>query len=777
MIDILQYWFERLPEYEHHIDVTDYLPLLLSWGTVLGIVVAVALVLILSLVYKFFKKGKWLTIAFCIVWLCGFAIYDVGLYIGESRFSLLASVPMAIIHAFEMFLLESDVAAIHEPFHDNWIFMFIFSLVHLLAAFISLVFAIKHFGFNIIAGFQMMLEAYLKPGKQTSYVFWAMDDASYLLAKSVKCHHEQNKDKDYRIIVVRTSDDADTTSQRNGMARLFNFLSLKNIHLERLLDLNCLTTNSFYDIVHLHLHEPVQDVLRGELELRQLAAIIRKKTRGTVHLFFLSDDDAANIQAVANVKRDKTINEFADGEGHQVVIHCRARYNSVHRVIEDEQHHNHIRVNVVDASHISVETLKQRVELHPASFVKIENDATVSTPFNALVVGFGEVGSDAVRFLYEFGAFVKTGTVDGPVERSDFRCHVVDPSMSRLAGLFRVNAPSVSVGSQDEDALIALYDMNPASHEFYCLVERLIKDLNYVVVALDDDEQNISLAVRIFRLAVRYRKWSDDGDCLSRFRILVRVARDSDGHIRRIAEQYNRLWAAEVQCENNGKRTHQRVVKTTDSLDVPITIFGMMEDTFTHSYVVDDRLTREARRYKERYDQSVEASTGDSSPDWDAEYNDLMQLSPEYIGFSPTLSGIMRLRRTQRQNFENCYHLLTKQLLARTALGEKQYAALSGSQLARAQNTVTYTCRDGRQPDGALTRVLDVLARTEHLRWVASHEILGYKDYGTEDDKDEARLLHGCLKPWESLSERVQSYDYNVVDVSLDIRFTNNNKE
>ena len=154
-----------------------------------------------------------------------------------------------------------------------------------------------------------------------------------------------------------------------------------------------------------------------------------------------------------------------------------------------------------------------------------------------------------------------------------------------------------------------------------------------------------------------------------------------------------------------------------------------------------------------------------------------MQLSPEYIGFSPTLSGIMRLRRTQRQNFENCYHLLTKQLLARTALGESRYAALSGGQLARAKNTVTYTCRDGRRPDGALTRVLDVLARTEHLRWVASHEILGYKDYGTEDDKDEARLLHGCLKPWESLSERVQSYDYNVVDVSLDIRFTNNNKE
>ena len=70
---------------------------------------------------------------------------------------------------------------------------------------------------------------------------------------------------------------------------------------------------------------------------------------------------------------------------------------------------------------------------------------------------------------------------------------------------------------------------------------------------------------------------------------------------------------------------------------------------------------------------------------------------------------------------------------------------------------------------GHVIEVLNVLAKTEHLRWVASHEVLGYIDYGTENDKDEARLLHGCLKPWESLSTRLQSYDYNVVDVSLGI--------
>ena len=40
---------------------------------------------------------------------------------------------------------------------------------------------------------------------------------------------------------------------------------------------------------------------------------------------------------------------------------------------------------------------------------------------------------------------------------------------------------------------------------------------------------------------------------------------------------------------------------------------------------------------------------------------------------------------------------------------------------------------------------------------------------GGETFKDEAKLQHGCLKTWQELSTEVQSYDYNVVDVSLNI--------
>ncbi len=767
--------FELLPEFSNHnYDVTDYLLTMASWSSVTGVIVAILILFALLLLNRtrWNISGRFLTTSFVIVWLAGFVIYDVGMYIGHERSSLFANIPMAIVHAFEMFLLDSDVAAIHDQFHDNWCFMLAFSVVHLLAAFITLFFVIKHFGYNIIAGFRMLFEAHFMNNKRDTYVFWGLNDATYLLARSIREHYGSGN-KNYRIIVVRTNHDGETTSVKNGMERLFNFLSLRNNDLERLRELDCFTTSTYTDLIHLALDDfdesGYSDVLRHHLDLNMLSRIISRKTSGDVHLFFLTDNDNENIQAVGNLKRDETITSFARG-GKKAIFYCKARYNSVHRVIEDEQNVDSIIVKVVDPSHISVEMLKQDVRLQPVSFVDIEPDATVSSSFDALVVGFGEVGYDTVRFLYEFGAFVKTGSDDKDVERSDFHCDVVDKDIKNLAGLFSVNAPSISpkMSYNDEQGdhkmRITLHDLDIHSVDFYNHIEHLIETLNYVVIALDDDEQNVSLAVRIFRLALRHPK------DMNHFRILARVRNDKGGHLLRIAEHYNRLWAAQVHSDDSTKYRHQLKVRSDDKIHEPITLFGSMASTYTWDYIVSDRLKEEAMSFKDKYDQSLIAAKIEKETPlkWDEEHRDLMQLSGDYIGYSPTYTGIMRLRRVQRQNMENCFHELTKRMLAKVALGPHRYALITQHLLSRGENEIEYKWQN-HAPDPAVTRVLDVLAQTEHLRWMASHEILGYRDGGDEGFQDETRLLHGCLKPWNELSIPVKSYDYNIVDVSLDI--------
>ena len=743
----------------------------------LGIVVTCV---VLYIIPKEVKKGKNysqltninLVGAFALIWLFGFIVYDVGMYTGE-RWSLLFNAPMAVIHAFGMFVLASDISAVHEPFHNNWIFMACYSLAHFLAAFVSLLFVIKHFGFNIYSGARLIWASYRGKPRQNTYVLWGMSDVTYYLAKSIVKHHE--KDADYRIVFVRTNHDNEEKIVRNGMERLFDFLSLKDRDIDRLQELDCLTTNTFSNLSKIAVEENADTDVLGGMGLKALKRIITKKSKGTVHLFFLTGDDITNIKAVANLRRDTSICQMARDGQCKLIFYCKARYNSVHRVIEDEQFHDNIEVKVVDTSHICIELLKKNPALHPVNYVDVEHDATVSSLFHSLVVGFGEVGMDAVRFLYEFGAFVKSGSTSDDVCRSDFHCDVVDKDMENISGAFVANAPAIRPampfveGCGNPEALITLHDMDCRSAAFYQKLETWIRTLNYVVVATNNDELNISLAVRIFRLAVRYREH------MEHFRILVRVYRDEDHHIGRIAEHYNRLWAAEAQSIDKGKNTHQKTVGNTEHLQVPITLFGTDETTYSYEYVISDGFERLAKRYKHFYDSSVNALKKQSgyqteeSVTWDNEYRDLMQLTDEYKGFSPTYSGLMRLRRIQTQNKANCLHIPTKRMLALRALGKEDYEVLSDHQLFRKDGETTYSWKEGAVPKEGVLRVLEVLAQTEHLRWNASHEVLGYVDEGTETDKDEARLKHGCLKKWQQLSLYYKSFDYNVVDVSLNV--------
>lgn len=725
--------------------------------------------------HKWFEEvaNRWLTCAFVFVWLFGFVVYDIGMYTGEP-WSLLGNVPMAIVHAFGIFIFDSDVSAVHEPFHNNGWFMAAFSLVHFLAALVSLVFVLKHFGYNMVAAFR---RRFVGPSKKDTFVFWGLNDATYCLAKDINKQYAEGNS--HRIVVVRTNVDTEKENAPNGMNRLFNFLSLKNRDLDRLKDLDCITINTFVNLSAFEIDRSVQDsldILDKKFCLNSLCRIIRKKTTGTLHLLFLSSDDNANIQAVANLKKDKTIQEFA--KRGKVKIYCHARYNSIHRVVEDELTDKNIEVKVVDSSHICVELMKGHLELHPVKYVKIENDATVSSPFNALVIGFGEVGMDAVRFLYEFGAFIKSNSWNGIVERSEFHCHVVDEKMKELAGIFTANAPSIVTSKnwkqEWDDKMINLYSMDCRSVEFYEKLKTWIRKLNYIVVATGDDETNISLAVRLFRLAIRSRQDGSD-----RFRILVRIQHDENGHIKRIAEHYNRLWAAELQDkvdEKKKKKLHQKSITSDAQIETPITLFGSLEAVYGYDNIIDNSLIETAKKFKRKYDLSINElriRAGEEPypiEEWEDEQNNAMQLIGDYKGYEPTLGGVMRLRRVQSQNLGNCLHEATKKALAEAALGKDCYTDMLRHGLIRNEGELVYTWRDhSNESIEKVQKVLDVLAQTEHLRWNASHEILGYQGNAVEGYKDEARLVHGCLRDWDELSDVTKSYDYNIVDVSLGI--------
>ena len=754
-----------------------------------GVVSAfICMALMVGLTFFFYKRKKaldfcdrYLTYAFIAVWMLGFVVYDIGMYPdhctnGAGAFwAMLGVAPMAIIHAFEMFILQSDVSTIHESCHNSGWFMFFFSIAHLLAAFISMVFVIKHFGFNIVASFIKMIKTHfwVKDVKDL-FVFWGMNDATYCLAKNII---DTQHDTDARIIIIRVNNDKADPNKPIGMDRLFSFLSLTNNNLDNLQELQklgCLTSSTFGSLTDVQTNNG-NDLIRRELRLSSVVRLMNHTTR-KVHLFFLDDNEAFNIQAVGNLKRDESVNQLV--KHGKIKFYCKARYNSVHRVIEDEPSHENIEVRVIDSAHLSVEQLKlkENIDLQPVSYVNVEDDATVSTPFNALVVGFSEVGMDMVRFLYEYSSFVKTGSTNDKVIPSEFHCNVVDKEIPALAGQFVANAPSIKPclhlkreekTRKHSGSKIDLYEMDCQSVKFYDYLEDWLPELNYIVLATGDDELNMSHAVRLFKLAIRYN--TD----ISRLRIMVRLRHDENGHLKKIAEHYNRLWAAENHSTTKEKKLYQRVIEASKIVDAPITPFGSTESIYTYDHIINESLKESAKLFKERYDMSLierQRIAGQKTIkfiSWDDEQNLFMQLTGEYKGFAPTYSGMMRMRRFQSQNTANSTHAATKVELAKRALKDA-YKTIHEHGLSRKVNDTEYQWKDhSNMPIDRIQRVMDVLAQTEHLRWVASHEILGYKYAGDTDFKDEAKLLHGCLKDWNELPTATRSYDYNAVDVSI----------
>lgn len=744
--------------------------------------------LLAMLIYQSCLKNgnamKCIKTLFVSAWVLSFCVYDVGMYTGQYV-SLFSNAPMAVIHACESFLLGSDVSAIHEPFHNSWVFMLAFSISHAFSAFVSMLFLLKFFGFNIIQKFRLLCESKRKGQKET-FIFWGINNPSFELIGSINTHFGNNE-RLYRIIVVKTEDDREESLEsKSGFGRIFEFLSMNDNDMEKLRDMHCFTCASRSGLNDVSRN--VKDIIGGELKLKSLRRILTKtKSKGSVRLFFMSDDESRNIHDVSVLLRDIGLHEYADTAleekktgvpaDRKVVFYCHARHNSVHRVMENKNRDRNIKVHVIDSSHINVELLKTDETVLPVNFVDVQSDGTVSSAFNAMVIGFSEVGQDATRFLYEYGAFVKTGGGKDKATRSDFHLEVIDRDMADKAGAFIANAPAIRPympfvsETENKDSLLELQDIDACSVEFYRRLEHRIRSLNYVVVATENDELNMTLGVRIFKMAIRYR------ENMEKLCILVRVHEDEDGHYDRTAKYYNRLWAAQEAAGGTNETSNKSFLKTGDQ-SLPIHIFGKDRKVYTYANIIDNRLLREAKKYKELYESSIkpghEPNYGEGENEWDKEEHRLLQLGDI---FHCTYAGAMRLRRVQNQDMSNSLHSLTKRLIARKALDKCGMRQFNWETIDRKPHTTSYYSLGGNKLEDKIEQILSTLAQTEHLRWNASHEILGYViDRRGMKAKDESLQTHGCLTEWENLDEDTRSYDCNVVDVTLGIKNPAKNK-
>lgn len=715
---------------------------------------------------------------FMLSWTLGFSVYMTGMYIGKGDdlsyqiLHLVCQIPMACFYTFGMYAFQSDVSAVHSEFHSNLMFMSLFSFAHFLAAIVSLLFVLKYFGFAIVSKIRLLFATHIGKDVDKLYVFWGMNNASYYLAKSIIEQHKAKKvEGTYKILVVKTTEDEDEKMEANPISRMFSFVSFAKEELKHLKELRCLTENVFHRLAKADIKkEPeYQDILLEKMGATSLVTLIGK-TKSKVHIFFLGNDEDNNIICTGNLCRDISIHNSISKDGNdskkEISIYCHARYDSINRVVEDRYSSDKLTVKVIDSSHDSINILKNNENYHPINFVDVdtqENFGTVSSVFTSLVIGFGETGRDALRYLYEFGAFVDNSSAkedDAPgmkeseraahrVVRSNYKCYVVDREIDRLMGQFVANAPAMKgIEAWNDDVF---------SSGFYKNLKSICNDLNYVVVALGDDELNVTTAVRLFNFVRRYRK------DMSRLAIFVRCHSDEHRkHLQNIADHYN-----QKQCGGCNKEH--------------IVIFGTDIELYTYGQIIDNDFVREGKEYNEMYCKA--------SRKWDNEWNarraKLLKLK--------TLDDLAQLRRKESQDIANAYHAKTKISAMKRVVCDENGQAREGfetlhkyligdlPELSFKERQTTdkegkwSLCKGIVEAEDTLSAKEELLvrnlARLEHIRWNAAHEVLGYQSFENGDKEcvlvedagdnrhrcNETFKLHNCLIDWQDLDQETNN--------------------
>ena len=589
------------------------------------------------------------------------------------------------------------------------------------------------------------------------YVFFGMNDPSRLLAKSIK---EREGDKAVIVFVENRLRNDDEQSGWDSVIGMFTHRRQTFLDADELDARVTFTELRLCDIGRDKIEN--NDIL-GEINLTKLRELIQNLSKGIndpqLHVFFLSENEDENIRALAILALDNTLKDTRANV--QQRFYCHARRNGLNRIVEDIAFKFGLDVRTIDSSYLAVELLKADDTNHPVRFVDIDNHnpTTVKSKFSSLIIGFDEVGRDALKFLYEFGAFIDSSATPDNEQRSPFHCVVIDKRMDELKGSFVSFTPAVMAQrNSDKSPLVELKACDCLTTEFYdnILTPNFCNELNYIVIAMGDDELGMTMAIRM----LNYIRLSRPD--LHNLRIYVRSYRsDKEMYMQQIATYYN---------EGYNKGLKDESFKN----DAVIKLFGQSKEIYTYEMIINEKLIQKGRKYQQSY-----ARLRGESLLWDARRKKEQEKG--------SLDNMRSLRRKELQDLGNALHADTKIYLLKQALGadcdwndfiRRYFDNDDMPQCEGSYDKIKYPLLSKEENSVILN-----LARLEHMRWNASHEMLGYTGpHATTKDLhscDERTREHNCLRPWHELDDESRAtlssdwpcdykmFDFSVVDNSI----------
>lgn len=725
---------------------------------VLLVAVLVVVLLFVRLVGAFILKEQErvpLRLVALITLVSGWALYFVGFFFAGTASSVLAYSVRPLIASLGMFVGNTGYQELSEDCTRSVLYMTLFAIVHLVAIMVSAIFVVNFFW--------KRSKSYLR-GKYWRFtrssaplnIFFGLGKQNILLAHSIQ------KEKKGRERILFVDLPAEDEGQNDGinLSQLFGFNAYNREAIRELQGVKYAIKGATGKPSEI---EATSGDILVKLGLRPLRGLI--KHHDHTRIFLLSDDEVENVKSTISLMQDNTLIR------NKVDIYCHARKNRENSIVEKmaylEGENGLLNVHVVDTSALAIQILKRNVEYQPVSFVKPDtNSAVVDNPFTALVLGFGETGRDAVRFLYEFGAFVDSNGLKSP-----YKCYVVDKRMYQLKGDFYNNSPALR-GNPEID----LIQMSNSSPRFWPWAEQVLPQLNYVVIALGDDRSNMQAVSDLFEAACKVR-FAD----MTNFKIFVRsYSSENEKQLDSLVKFYNDKCGAKD--------------KDGNAISDILVVFGKTSELFTYENIIDDETIKRAKEFflgylkKSHQDDEWDQRHRISIKKKDEKGKDIIIDKPRD---TVTLSDINAVIRKENQDIANSQHIDTKlklvgltRIAVKELMEQKDNSKLTEVQL-RQKELIEYILlyvnglkkeyikdsveKKYNRNDGVITK----LAICEHLRWNASHEMIGYVP---DEVADEIKKTHNCLKPWHLLPDNIQNYDYNVMEQTIKI-IVNENTE
>lgn len=429
-----------------------------------------------------------------------------------------------------------------------------------------------------------------------------------------------------------------------------------------------------------------------------LARLVKYLSNNGSRLYILSknyEDNIATLQKLPPINAMIYCHAPADG------INARIPYSAG------------IRVTLVDSSSLATQSMKKMAEISPIRYVDIARDKAgtpygwVKGAFNSLIIGFGETGKGALSFLYEFGALVGKNRKSIP-----FSCEIIDRNASLLEGEFRITHPAVP------EKKVSFIQEEAGTKSFWVHLEKRLGELNYIVVALNNDAEAAHLALSILEKVFKLCPERLDKMC-----IVIRL--DDTGKYRKMIDYY----------QDNYK---SRCIK----------LIGDISQTWRFENIDQSGSEHAASVFFEAYSKAE----GDNQT-WEQRRKKVL----DKTDFTD-LWKKMEIRRKERQDFSNYWHLpIKKALCPPDYYLDDRFQNCIPSSFAGTHAT----CDQAKDYD-----TLEYLAIGEHIRWVAAHEIDGYT-CGTE--KQEDRKEHPNIVDYAYLTEEVRHYDWIVIKTTLEL--------